>query len=60
MNLFSYFRRKGFDINNVSFVYVFFGDVSYVEYRKESIISWDSLLGGLDFDSVVDREFIYL
>ncbi|KYN08320.1 Sodium channel protein Nach, partial [Cyphomyrmex costatus] len=34
----------GFNINNVSFVYVFFGDVSYVEYRKESIISWDSLL----------------
>ncbi|KYN08319.1 Sodium channel protein Nach [Cyphomyrmex costatus] len=34
----------GFDINNVSFVYVFFGDVSYVEYRKENIISWDSLL----------------
>ncbi|XP_077267511.1 sodium channel protein Nach [Temnothorax americanus] len=34
----------GFDINNVSFVYVFFGDISYVEYRKESIISWDSLL----------------
>ncbi|KYQ53387.1 Sodium channel protein Nach [Trachymyrmex zeteki] len=34
----------GFDINNISFVYVFFGDVSYVEYRKESIISWDSLL----------------
>ncbi|XP_039306787.1 pickpocket protein 28 [Solenopsis invicta] len=34
----------GFNINNVSFVYVFFGDVSYIEYRKESIISWDSLL----------------
>ncbi|KYQ53388.1 Sodium channel protein Nach [Trachymyrmex zeteki] len=34
----------GFDKNNVSFVYVFFGDESYVEYRKESIISWDSLL----------------
>ncbi|XP_011699645.1 PREDICTED: pickpocket protein 28-like [Wasmannia auropunctata] len=34
----------GFDINNVSFVYVFFGDVSYVEYRKENVISWDSLL----------------
>ncbi|XP_012054823.1 PREDICTED: pickpocket protein 28-like [Atta cephalotes] len=34
----------GFNINNMSFVYVFFGDVSYVEYRKESTISWDSLL----------------
>ncbi|XP_011879974.1 PREDICTED: pickpocket protein 28-like [Vollenhovia emeryi] len=34
----------GYDINNVSFVYVFFGDNSYVEYRKESILSWDSLL----------------
>ncbi|KAL0117426.1 hypothetical protein PUN28_010336 [Cardiocondyla obscurior] len=34
----------GFDVNNVSLVHVFFGDISYVEYRKESIISWDSLL----------------
>ncbi|XP_028046605.1 pickpocket protein 28 [Monomorium pharaonis] len=34
----------GFDISKVSFVYVFFGDVSYVEYRKDSILSWDSLL----------------
>lgn len=31
----------------MSFVHVFFGDLSYVEYRKESIISWDSLLGEL-------------
>ncbi|XP_018365433.1 PREDICTED: uncharacterized protein LOC108762770 [Trachymyrmex cornetzi] len=35
----------GFDKNNVSFVYIFFGDASYVEYRKENIISWDSLIG---------------
>ncbi|KYN18027.1 Sodium channel protein Nach [Trachymyrmex cornetzi] len=34
----------GFNMKNTSFVYVFFGDVSYVEYRKESTISWDSLL----------------
>ncbi|XP_011631255.2 pickpocket protein 28-like [Pogonomyrmex barbatus] len=34
----------GLDVNNVSFVYVFFGDISYVEYRKDSILSWDSLL----------------
>ncbi|XP_072764610.1 sodium channel protein Nach [Anoplolepis gracilipes] len=32
------------DKNNISFVNVFFRDRSYVEYRKESIISWDSLL----------------
>ncbi|KMQ93534.1 sodium channel protein nach-like protein [Lasius niger] len=35
---------RGLDKSNVSFVHVFFGDLSYVEYRKESIISWDSLL----------------
>ncbi|KAG5313182.1 PPK28 protein, partial [Acromyrmex insinuator] len=35
---------NGLNINNMSFVYVFFGDVSYVEYRKESTISWDSLI----------------
>ncbi|XP_067203068.1 pickpocket protein 28-like [Linepithema humile] len=32
------------DVHNISFAYVFFGDVSYVEYRKESSISWDSLI----------------
>ncbi|XP_029662938.1 pickpocket protein 28-like [Formica exsecta] len=35
---------RGLDINNMSFVYIFFGDLSYVEYRKDSIINWDSLL----------------
>ncbi|KAL6428931.1 hypothetical protein ACFW04_008030 [Cataglyphis niger] len=35
---------RGLDINNVALVYIFFGDLSYVEYRKESIINWDSLL----------------
>ncbi|XP_014485728.1 PREDICTED: pickpocket protein 28 [Dinoponera quadriceps] len=34
----------GLDLDNISIVYVFFGDISYVEYRKESILSWDGLL----------------
>lgn len=29
----------------MSFVYVYFGDVSYDEYRKENTINWDVLLG---------------
>ncbi|KYN32298.1 Sodium channel protein Nach [Trachymyrmex septentrionalis] len=41
---FDFDLTHGFNINNTSFVYVFFDDVSYVEYRKESTISWDSLL----------------
>lgn len=44
--------RRGLDINNVALVYIFFGDQSYVEYRKESIINWDSLLGELRSISV--------
>lgn len=46
-NLRVYFRR-GLDVHNTSFVYVYFGDVAYVEYRKDSLLSWDTLLGKLD------------
>lgn len=35
---------RGVDIDNASFVYIYFRDVSYIEYRKQNIISWDSLL----------------
>ncbi|XP_011050524.1 PREDICTED: pickpocket protein 28-like, partial [Acromyrmex echinatior] len=33
----------GYD-SDLIFVYIFFGDASYVEYRKESTINWDSLI----------------
>ncbi|XP_025161043.1 pickpocket protein 28 [Harpegnathos saltator] len=35
---------RGLDLNNISLAYVFFADISYVEYRKESILGWDGLL----------------
>ncbi|KYN32299.1 Sodium channel protein Nach [Trachymyrmex septentrionalis] len=41
---FDSYLMNDFDKNNMSFVYVFFGDSSYIEYRKESTISWDSLI----------------
>lgn len=37
--------RRGLDVHSISFVYVFFRELSYVEYCKESTISWDSLMG---------------
>ncbi|KAG7200266.1 hypothetical protein KM043_017735 [Ampulex compressa] len=35
---------RNLNVRNTSFVYVYFGDVTYLEYRKQSIMTWDSLL----------------
>lgn len=37
--------RHGLNIKNISFLYVYFRDGSYLEYRKDTILGWDSLLG---------------
>ncbi|XP_078039634.1 pickpocket protein 28 [Augochlora pura] len=34
----------GLNVNTTSFLYVYFRDGSYLEYRKETILGWDSLL----------------
>ncbi|XP_076229063.1 pickpocket protein 28 isoform X1 [Nomia melanderi] len=34
----------GLNIKNISFLYVYFRDGSYLEYRKDTILGWDSLL----------------
>ncbi|XP_076276103.1 pickpocket protein 28 [Lasioglossum baleicum] len=39
----------GLYVNNISFLYVYFGDGSYIEYRTETILGWDSLLGKENF-----------
>lgn len=44
-----HFYRRGLDLKNVSLVYVYFGDISYVEYRRENILHWDELLGKSSF-----------
>ncbi|KAL2721737.1 sodium channel protein Nach-like [Vespula maculifrons] len=35
---------RDLDNKNASFIYVYFRDISYIEYRKQNIMSWDSLL----------------
>ncbi|KOC69152.1 Sodium channel protein Nach [Habropoda laboriosa] len=35
---------RNLNIKNTSFLYVYFRDATYLEYRKETIIGWDSLL----------------
>lgn len=46
-NLFVY--RRGLDIQSTSFLYAYFRDGTYLEYRKQTILGWDSLLGKKDF-----------
>ncbi|KAG5313183.1 PPK28 protein, partial [Acromyrmex insinuator] len=46
-----------FDKNITSFVYIFFGDASYVEYRKESTINWDSLIECNEIARIITASF---
>lgn len=46
-NLFVY--RRGLDVQSTSFLYAYFRDGTYLEYRKQTILGWDSLLGKKDF-----------
>lgn len=46
-NLFVY--RRGLDVQSTSFLYAYFRDGTYLEYRKQTILGWDSLLGKMDF-----------
>ncbi|RLU21701.1 hypothetical protein DMN91_006077 [Ooceraea biroi] len=35
---------RGLNVHNISFLYVYFDDASYEEFRKESNINWDALI----------------
>lgn len=35
---------RGLNLNNTSFLYAYFRDGTYLEYRKQNILGWDNLL----------------
>lgn len=49
INIFVFVYRRGLDVKSTSFLYAYFRDGTYLEYRKQTILGWDSLLGKRNF-----------